>query len=663
MEIHELNTFSGTPSSSNFLAIDNGTDTGKISGESLLAPVNTRIDNIISDVTEDSEVVDGRLGADGVTYGSLGTAIRTQFSGVRNAFTDCLDFTLISLNIGHYINTNQEIGQVVDYSSPGVSGVGLKCAVVNCAEGDAFTLYGDGGGSARLWAFIDSSDKLLSHSGAYETSNGLVVVAPTNSAKCIINTKGYAYKGRAADMRIKELDAKANAQLQFNAKGVYPLGVTWEQGGLGTSTGNEYSTNNAIRTGFMDLLESNYLIARFNATGSFDQWKMYFYQANKAFISVKGFTSNGEFVQTVPSNAKYVRLQIEYWTSPLTPTNGAWLEYLGVRYNIPSNIPNYFVNNLKTAEEAIREHEADCSFNGDSLIFLTDTHYSAEYLIDEDISSNAINANHSIPLVLDVIKNTGVRFTAFGGDLLNACDGVDRMMQSISIFNDSFGCNKFRLMSIVGNHEYYTDLDDESLGRPTASQLYGGLIKINEDVILGRDAFNDYYFDNPIQKIRYFMISCGRDTELDNAQAEWFMDELTKVPNGYNIIVIGHAFLLDDMSAFRLQHLNMMEALDAVTARSSYTFNGNTYDYSALQNVTVICVLTGHTHKDGYLSSEGGTLCICTTCDSYKRQGGGITRAIGTVNEQAFDVVQFDFDNRKIYCTRIGYGSDREFSY
>lgn len=31
--------------------------------------------------------------------------------------------------------------------------------------------------------------------------------------------------------------------------------------------------------------------------------------------------------------------------------------------------------------------------------------------------------------------------------------------------------------------------------------------------------------------------------------------------------------------------------------------------------------------------------------------------------EQAFDVVSIDTTNRKIYCTRIGAGSNREFSY
>ena len=84
MQIHELNTFSGTPGNNNYLAIDDGTDTGKISGTNLLAPVNTRIDNIVSGLTVDAEVIDARLGADGVTYGSLGTAIRTQFTNVTD---------------------------------------------------------------------------------------------------------------------------------------------------------------------------------------------------------------------------------------------------------------------------------------------------------------------------------------------------------------------------------------------------------------------------------------------------------------------------------------------------------------------------------------------------------------------------------------------------
>lgn len=82
MEIHELNTFSGTLGSGDFFATDNGTDTSKVSAESLLAPLNARIDNIIAGPAPSAEeVTDARLGTavlGGTQYSSLGAAVRGQ---------------------------------------------------------------------------------------------------------------------------------------------------------------------------------------------------------------------------------------------------------------------------------------------------------------------------------------------------------------------------------------------------------------------------------------------------------------------------------------------------------------------------------------------------------------------------------------------------------
>ena len=89
MQIHELNNFSGTLGSGAYLAIDDGNDTGKISSQGLLAATEARIDNIIAgEAPSAEEVVDARLGADGVTYASLGTGIRSQFTDVKSALSD-----------------------------------------------------------------------------------------------------------------------------------------------------------------------------------------------------------------------------------------------------------------------------------------------------------------------------------------------------------------------------------------------------------------------------------------------------------------------------------------------------------------------------------------------------------------------------------------------
>lgn len=57
MQIHELNNFTGTLGAGTYLAIDNGTDTGRISSQNILAATEARIDNIEADTTSIGEDV------------------------------------------------------------------------------------------------------------------------------------------------------------------------------------------------------------------------------------------------------------------------------------------------------------------------------------------------------------------------------------------------------------------------------------------------------------------------------------------------------------------------------------------------------------------------------------------------------------------------------
>lgn len=97
MQIHELNNYTGDLDSGAYLAVDNGSDTGKVSTTEFFADtnaavsqldtsLNARIDNIIAGgaAPSESEIVDARRGADGVDYASLGTAIRTQFTDLKS---------------------------------------------------------------------------------------------------------------------------------------------------------------------------------------------------------------------------------------------------------------------------------------------------------------------------------------------------------------------------------------------------------------------------------------------------------------------------------------------------------------------------------------------------------------------------------------------------
>lgn len=76
MQIHELNTFSGTPGETDFLAIDAGFDTAKISAPTLLRPLKSRIDSIASEKVNNP--TDSNNQPD---YGEAGQLLRTNGDG------------------------------------------------------------------------------------------------------------------------------------------------------------------------------------------------------------------------------------------------------------------------------------------------------------------------------------------------------------------------------------------------------------------------------------------------------------------------------------------------------------------------------------------------------------------------------------------------------
>lgn len=88
----------------------------------------------------------------------------------------------------------------VDINSPIYLNPNLQYAVVSCAEGDVFTVNGDGASVARAWAFINSSGTILLNSGDYVDAVNELITAPAGSAYLIINkqktNKNHSYYGK-----------------------------------------------------------------------------------------------------------------------------------------------------------------------------------------------------------------------------------------------------------------------------------------------------------------------------------------------------------------------------------------------------------------------------------------------------------------------------------
>ena len=90
-----------------------------------------------------------------------------------------------SVGIGGTINYTPEYLQNYHY------------VIQECKGLDKFYINGTGGNNPRLWAFIDSEDKIISMSASNATLNNGVIQAPINAVKIVINdnTGSVSYKG------------------------------------------------------------------------------------------------------------------------------------------------------------------------------------------------------------------------------------------------------------------------------------------------------------------------------------------------------------------------------------------------------------------------------------------------------------------------------------
>ena len=240
------------------------------------------------------------------------------------------------------------------------------------------------------------------------------------------------------------------------------------------------------------------------------------------------------------------------------------------------------------------------------------------------------------------------------------------------------------------------------------------------------DNTNVFYVDDDVAKIRYLCIDCNYNSSIEwNARVAAF-DSMTTVPEGYALFIFSHTGLesanLFDASKnysagsyvvynykvyqFTSAHnktawtgadvvevteidgqtlivdengyhsiigiyskfADILQVAEAMNNGGSVNIHySNTLDWSHTftenEKRVFIGALTGHLHTDGFWIYNDHFPVITTTADTGARLATHPERAAGTVAEQAFDVVQIDVDAKRIYCTRIGFGSDRVFSF
>lgn len=319
---------------------------------------------------------------------------------------------------------------------------------------------------------------------------------------------------------------------------------------------------------------------------------------------------------------------------------------------LKQDIPFYYEKHLTDKITEVRAKETFSGVNGDEFIFITDYHMEK-------------NANNSPSLIDKIIHQTGAKKIVFGGDAYDASSTPDLALNKIADFYSMFYENADKILSCVGNHEYNNPASNKPEQQIPNGQVYASIVNRNDLILYSRHTCN-YTVLNHSNKTIYIFIGCEYNSSITNESIKYVLETI-KNNNGYDIIVFSHTGLdnggdngnvANIVSGFK----RITDGIDKFNQKSSYIFDGITYDYSGCTG-EVVCVFSGHNHVDGCIKTDGGLNVISTTCDAYGEPEGGVVRTKGTITEQAFDVVNIDYENKKIYMTRIGAGEDRTFSY
>lgn len=376
-------------------------------------------------------------------------------------------------------------------------------------------------------------------------------------------------------------------------------------------------------------------------------------------VNYGGETGDGVIEFTTPDAAKYIRVCIYLSGEPyenLLPSNmllyvagtepvleGARvidtdkLDVVGIHDEMMKlglvdggvQIPAYYRTYMGNKVTRIRELLDGCAGNGDAFIFVTDQHWH-------------LNARQSPALMGYIAERVHIPRVFSGGD--TADGNVEQYANALSaaFSGDIHHC--------TGNHDWMGAMDGNKLAY---------VFDMGKREQIGDAKRHYYYVDNPQQSIRYIVLCAYSNdsgelgTAYDTEQINWLREVALNVEEGWTVIVVTHS-LYYGFGVDAPLRLSPEGATDVQTV-----LDGATCD--------VACVVQGHAHLDRIIHTPGGIPVVLTTSDKYMPWMSNETnnepwlsesRHVGTITEQAFDVVVLDKAARQLTFVRIGAPAD-----
>lgn len=312
-----------------------------------------------------------------------------------------------------------------------------------------------------------------------------------------------------------------------------------------------------------------------------------------------------------------------------------WVDLLTEHDATSVSIPSYWKNEIQASIDSVLTNRMAIGENIAEFIFITDTHYSQ-------------SQKKSPRLVGYLQKNLLIPDVVFGGDAMylsgsSKLAGLKELQQFMGAFN--YG----NLFFTVGNHDFNNYVSSSNI--LTDSEMYATVMKQVERFGTTDGSLDVSHFDNEAHKVRFVQFDYNLSSDASAGSAK-VLAAFSSLSSDWTVVLFTHKYWQapEADSGDPPTVLNTAKALIQAIIAGTYS-------------AKIAAVIVGHVHSDQDTTLDGINI-ISTTCDCIAtNKYGGPTMTAGTDTEEAFDIVQIDTENQKLYFTRVGAGQDRTFDY
>ena len=608
-----------------------------------------RIDTFTSlqngSTTGDAELIDARIGADGITYTNLGDSIRTQCENINDDIINVIGCNLnynYNYTSGGYINNTD--GTIISYDNWEYTDfIPIENKVKSFKISTTMT------GSYSYNAFYDENKQFISNF----TVDSQIVDIPSNAkyfrlsktvnANTIIKNVIESLNKKCNKDDVKKISSLLDddlINLYIGAKS-NSYHIDWSTGGYIDNTNGNLVTHDSWKyTDFIKLDENvKQLELSTTLTGSYSYNA--FYDENKQFIS--NFTVDSPIVD-VPSNAKYVRLSVDKdSTTSIKNKIGKLIDKCDLKdiTNIMSNNSSIIYLNKDIESFVLQASEGLGQMFKESTKPLTFTHFSdihtRQELWDRVVEYNNYYKNY-------------IKFSIHTGDF---CGG--NRLSCVDLYANGKN-SEIPLYNCVGNHDTY--LEDNSTGdkKTTHDLLFNHITNWNVNFCTTIDNPMTYHKDFSDNKIRLIVLDYYYDID---AQCNWLLERLNGAKSlGYHVITCMHEMsnTITQKLETTFQTRDNFEKLGG-NKNSKSKFDKVIGDWIKNGGVHV-ANFAGHEHSDFIGYTDNGVLNICVQASTDNTIWTDAKRVKNTKTWDCFNVVSIEQPTGILKLIRVGNNAD-----